>query len=264
MTITTSGFDGVEVVGPADSRFDVLIESLAAPGWAPVIKDAVPSVVIVMNDSDRKIVAMSTVFEVNAGVRAGRNSVCFVAPDAIASSDLEYGRASSKGVAPGAGKMIGFNFAVPDRTRSTKFTQDELDFYDPQTRNWIQSIAAELVTADAVHVTLDAVIFVDGVMLGDGTSRLSSHFDALVQEKQRVYRSLREGIDAGESADALVRQLMSEAPAMPDELSTDWYAANEARNTVCDLLRNYGPQAFRDVLDRAALPQPFVIHRGGL
>jgi hypothetical protein len=261
--VTASGFDaeGIRVISPADDSFGPWVDDLAEPMWAPFIKDAVPSVVVLVNESDRTIVAMSTVFEVNGGVRASRNSVFFVAPDAIASSELDYGRASEEGIAPGEGRMIGFNFRVPDRTDAGKFTQEERDFYDPQTRNWIKSTAADLVTARAVHVSLDTVIFADGLLLGDDASRLASHFDALVQEKQRVYRFLVNRLDAGEPAGAVIEAFMRQSEPELDRLDSESYAANEARNTVYHLLRNYGPEALRDVVSRALLPQPFVIVR---
>ena len=180
MHVTARGFesDGVRLIPPSDVEFDSLVETLAVPGWAQTIREASPSVVIVANETARKIVALSTRFSVVGGRRQGTNAVFFVAPDAIATSEVEYGRASSPGILPGQQEMIGFDFAVPNRTYASKFTREEVDFYDPQVRNWIQSRAKELASAHAVHVTFDAVIFDDGRLLGDPASNLVAHFDA--------------------------------------------------------------------------------------
>jgi hypothetical protein len=141
--VTSTGFeaDGVRLITPADDEFDALIETLAAPGWAQTLREAAPSIVIVTNETDRKIVALSSRFTVKGGPHDGINSVFFVAPDAIATTGLDYGRASSKGIPPGRQQMIGFDFAVPDRAYASGFTQEESDFYDPQVRNWIQTTA---------------------------------------------------------------------------------------------------------------------------
>ena len=263
--VTTMGFesDGVRLISPSDAEFDALVETLAAPGWAQTIREAAPSVVIVANETAQKIVALSTRFSVAGGLHQGNNSVFFVAPDAIATSEVKYGRASSKGILPGQHEMIGFGFAVPDRTYYSEFTPEESDFYDPQVRNWIQTTARELASAHTVHVTFDAVIFDDGRMIGDPTSKLVAHFDALVQASQNAYRSVLHSLDAGEHAEDVVKRLWSpDEPAVPDLLSTEWHAANEARNTVKTLLESYGRDTLADALRRAILPQPFVIHSG--
>jgi hypothetical protein len=158
--------------------------------------------------------------------------------------------------------MIGFNFAVPDRTYYENFTREESDFYDPQVRNWIRSTASSLASARRVHVTLDAVIFDDGRLLGDDTSQLAAHFDALVQTQQNAYRTVLDCLDAGENAAEVVDRLWKpDESDLPDGMSTEWHAANEARNTVATLLHNYGEGELSRVLRLALLPQPFVVHR---
>ena len=261
--VTTQGFEreGVRLISPSDGEFDRLVGALAAPGWAQAIFEAAPSIVIVANESAMKIVAMSTRFDVTGGRRPGRHSVFFVAPDAIATTDLDYGRANSKGILPGQQRLIGFNFSVPDRRYYSGLTQEEADCYDPQTRDWIQDVARDLASARAVHVTFDAVIFHDGRLLGDHATRLSTHFGALVEARQRVYRSVLRSLESGRHGDDVVRELWPAAE--PDDVmpSTDSHAADDARNTTADLLQNYGAVALADVLRRAILPQPFVIHR---
>jgi hypothetical protein len=261
--VTTSGLvsEGVRLVGPSDAGFDDLIEALAAPGWVQTIRESAPSVVVVANDTRRKIVAMSTRFRVVGGEHQGDHSVFFAAPDAIAAGDLDYGRASSKGIAPGTRHMIGFDFEVPDRTYYDKFTKDEADFYDPQVRNWLTSCGQSLASARAIHVTFDAVIFDDGGLLGEATDALALHFDALVQARQRLYRTVLAQLVRGADVDAVVRGLWS--PDEPDvaEWDTAWHAANEARNTIAFLQTIHGGDALAGVLRRAILPEPFAIHR---
>jgi hypothetical protein len=201
-------------------------------------------------------------FDIDQADYQNRSSVFFVAPDAIALTEVNYGRASSKAILPGRHRMIGFNFAVPDRTYYENFTREESDFYDPQVRNWIRSTASSLASARRVHVTLDAVIFDDGRLLGDDTSQLAAHFDALVQTQQNAYRTVLDCLDAGENAAEVVDRLWKpDESDLPDGMSTEWHAANEARNTVATLLHNYGEGELSRVLRLALLPQPFVVHR---
>jgi len=199
--VTAAGIDadGIRLISPADDEFDSLVDALSEPAWARILKDATPSIVIVSNESARKIVALSTVFTAAAGRRASRNSVFFVAPDAIAEGDIVYGRASERGVLPGRQKMIGFNFAVPcredrqtippeDRARE----EEDFAFNFPQVRNWIESTARDLSDARHVHMSIDTVIFDDGLILGDDCSGLGPHFAALVQARQDAYRTVLE------------------------------------------------------------------------
>ena len=261
--VTAAGFeaDGVRLIPLSAGEFDALIETLAAPGWAPTLRQSAPSIVIVANETSRTIVAFSTRFSITCGPHRGANTVFFVAPDAIAATGLDYGRASSPGILPGERKMIGFGFEVPDRTYYSKFTQEDSDFYDPQVRDWIRATASELESAHSVHVTLDAVIFDDGRLLGDPTCSLVPHFDALVRARQNTYSAVLQSLDAGERVDNVVNRLWSDDEPADEELSTEWYAKNEARNIVAMLRHNYGEDALADVLPRALLRQPFIIRK---
>jgi hypothetical protein len=262
--VTSTGFDadGVRLITPADVEFDALLETLAAPGWAQTLRQAAPSIVIVANETDQKIVALSTRFSVAGGPQQGTNSVFFVAPDAIAATELDYGRASSKGIPPGREQMIGFDFAVPDREYASGFTQEESDFYDPQVRNWIQTTARKVASARTLHVTFDAVIFDSGRLLGDPSSLLATHFDALVQARQNVYRTVLDKLEAGQSADEVTKRLWpAEELGDSAQLTTEWHAMNEARNAVATLLEKYGSDGLASVLRRALVPQPFVIRK---
>jgi len=270
--VTAAGFDadGVRLTSPAAAGFDSWIDALGDPRYAQTLKDAKRSIVIVSNESARKIVALSTVFSVTGGRRGGRNSVFFVAPDAIADEDIAYGRSSERGIPPGRQKMIGFNFAVPcrgdlqqalpeDRARE----EEEFAFYFPQVCNWIESVAEELSSARQIHITLDAVIFDDGLMLGEDCSGLGPHFAALVQARQDAYRMVLQRIEEGQQpGDAVKACLRPDRTERPDRFDREWLVSNEAKNTVAALLRHYGRAQLPDILRRALLPQPFTIRRG--
>ena len=53
-------------------------------------------------------------------------------------------------------------------------------FNFPQVRNWIESTARDLSDARHVHMSIDTVIFDDGLILGEDCSGLGPHFAALV------------------------------------------------------------------------------------
>lgn len=56
-------------------------------------------------------------------------------------------------------------------------------------RHWIESTSKDLAGADYVHITLDAVIFGDGLLIGDKVDQLAPHFDSLVgQNSRRIAR----------------------------------------------------------------------------
>ena len=268
--VTAAGFDadGIRLISPADDEFDSLVDALAEPGWVQILKNATPTIVIVSNESARKIVALSTVFTAATGRRGGRNSVFFVAPDAIAEADIAYGRSSDRGILPGHQKMIGFNFAVPcredlqrippeDRARE----EEDAAFNFPQVRNWIESTARDLSDARHVHLSIDTVIFDDGLMLGEDCSGLGPHFAALVQARQTAYSMVLQRIGEGQQVgDAVKACIRPDRTERPDRFDREWFVANEAKNTVAELLRRYGRVQLPDILRRAILPLPFVIH----
>jgi hypothetical protein len=113
-----------------------------------------------------------------------------------------------------------------------------------------------------VHVSIDAAVFDDGRMVGEGRSGLGPHFDALVQARQRLYAAILQRIEAGQhEGDAVDDCIRPDGTEMPDRFDREWCAANEAKNTVASLLRHYGRGQLPDILRRAILPQPFVVHR---
>jgi hypothetical protein len=271
--VTAEGLDadGVRLISPADEEFDSCVDALAAPEWSQILKEAQPSIVIVSNDATRSIVALSTVFAVAGGRRAGRNSVFFVAPDAIAAGDIAYDRSSQRGIRPGGRRMIGFDFAVPSREdrqcilpEARASEEEEFAFYFPQVRNWIESTARDLSQSPHVHVSIDTAIFADGLMVGEARSELAPHFAALVQARQDLYAAVLHRLDAGQPAEEAIADCVApdvtEMPE-PDRFDRPWCAANEAKNTIGSLLRHYGAGPLPDILRRAILPQPFVVHR---
>ena len=282
MKVTAAGLDGdgVRLIAPASDGFDALVDQLTTPEYAPMVKTAAPWVVIVGNDAAQTIVALSTRFTIGEGRTQSDHSVFLTAPDAIAGTGLEYGRASDRGIPPGGQRLIGINFAIPERKAPGSppdFTPEEEAFYLPQVRNWIESTTNDFAGADRVHITLDAVIFErevhitldavifdDAVLLGERVDQLAPHFEALVRAKQAAYRLVLDRIEGGEDAGAAVKSLF-ELDDSPDE---DWtresYAANEGRNAVAELLHRYGEEHLAGALRRAILPQTFTVHRHAL
>ena len=265
MTTTTAGLDadGVSLISPASDGFEAQVDQLTTPGYAPMVKAATPWVVIVVNNTTRTIVALSTRFLIGTGRTQSDHSVFLTAPDAIAGTGLDYGRASDRGIAPGARRLIGIDFTIPERQQPGSppdFTPEEEAFYLPQVRNWIESTTQDLAGADRVHITLDAVIFDDGLLIGDTVDQLAPHFEALVVAKQEAYRAVLDRIDQGEDSAAAVKSFLGAESSLDGDLTRESFAANEGRNAVGELLHRYGGEPLAGVLRRAILPQPFSLH----
>ena len=266
MRVTATGLDagGVRLISPASNGFDTLVDQLTTPEYAPMVKAATPYVVIVENDTARMIVAMSTRFTIGAGQAQSDHSVFLTAPDAIAGTGLDYGRASDRGILPGARRLIGINFAIPERKPAGSppdFAPEEEAFYLPQVRNWIESTTQDFAGADRVDITLDAVIFDDGLLLGEEVTELTPHFEALVRAKQEAYRAVLDRIARGEAPAAAVRSFCEVEDSPDDGWTRESFAANEGRNAVAELLHRYGDAHLAGALRRAILPQPFRVHR---
>ena len=258
------GAEGVRLISPASHGFDALVDQLTTPEWAPMVKAAAPWVVIIVNETAQTIVAASTCFTISAGRAQSDHSVFLTAPDAIAATGLEYGRASDRGIPPGGRRLIGINFAIPERKppgSPPDFTPEEEAFYLPQERNWIESTTQDFAGADRVHISLDAVIFDDGLLVGERVDQLAPHFEALVRAKQAAYREVLDRIERGEAATAAVKSFCEVEDSLDRDMTRESFAASEGRNAVAELLHRYGAKHLASVLRRAILPQSFIVHR---
>lgn len=266
MAVTVAGLDadGVWLIAPDGDGFDALVDQLTTPEYAPMVKAAAPWVVIIVNDTTQTIVALSIRFTIGAGRTQSDQSVFMTAPDAIADTGLEYGRASERGIPPGGRRLIGINFAIPERKppgSPPDVTPEEQAFYLPQVRNWIESTTSDFASADRVHITLDAVVFDDGVLLGERVDDLAPHFEALVHAKQAAYCLALDRIEGGEDATAVVKAVLEEDASPDGDATRESYAANEGRTAVAELFHRYGAEHLAGALRRAILPHTFTVHR---
>jgi hypothetical protein len=275
--------DGVNVISPLAPDFDSRADALAPPGFADVVREAKPYVVIVANNSSRRIVGL-TLSSSNAEGRAtpqalgwtfpepAEQNQLFIAPDAAGATGVDFGDRSERGIPSGGQRLMGIGFEIPER--KIQFgPQPEPGWDDERIWNWCISATRDFISriksqdpdTEGIRVRLDAVIFEDGSLIGpDAGDFLRASLERHIKAKQDLYRRIVERMDAGVSIDeAGPAEPAMELRDVGEGLSTvhDMHAHSEAVNTVRALRKAYGDTKIRDVLEQAILKEPFVVHR---
>jgi hypothetical protein len=176
--VKVTGFDadGITLISPTDTAFDSKIDVLAAPGWADLLKEARPWLVIVSNNTQSKVVAFTTLFVLT---RSNGETMHFYslhkAPDAVVPAGVDFGDRSDRGIPPGGQRLVGINFAIPESEPkfrpSPGWDQERMwNWVISSTRDWIQNIKKQYAAGvKSIHIKLDAVIFEDGLLIGPDT-----------------------------------------------------------------------------------------------
>jgi hypothetical protein len=275
--------DGVILISPLAPDFDSRANALSPPGFADVVKEAKPYVVIVVNNSPRRIVAL-TLSSSNAEGQETPNPLgwtfpkgteqnqLFIAPDVAGAPGVDFGDRSERGIPSGGQRLIGIGFEIPER--KIKFGPQPEPGWDDEriwkwgismTREFISRIKSQDPDTKGIRVRLDAVIFGDGSLIGpDAGGTLQGAIERHIKAKQDLYRKIVERIDTGASIDEAFQSVPAmELEDVSEGRSTlhDIHAHSEALNTLRALRKAYGDAKIRDVLEQAILKEPFVVHR---
>jgi hypothetical protein len=246
--VHVTGLDpyGVKLISPSSLDFDSQAAA-AAPGWAAFLNDVKPYVVLVSNESGRKIVALAISWTVIAGSALSEKHGSLIRdPDGIVGNfDVP---ASHYSILSGRQKVVGFDFEIPEYQRE----------YEDGLRYFLRE-ALDYKNIKGVEVVLDAVIFDDGLLIGPDNYSLSASFAAHLKAKQELYRAIAGRIDQGSSVEEAFRGA-TERPSGRQPSFDDLYpqlAADEANR----LRQRYGDARMREILAQVILKEPFVVRR---
>jgi hypothetical protein len=245
------GTEGITLTSPDDQEFDSLIRSLFKGNLEELLRSK-PFLVIVSNHSARTIVAYTMEWTVEQNTT--QVTLCqYKYPDAVGGAvqlrGNEIRSAEQKIVANGIEIYCG------------RWGTEPIDeCYLRQLADW----SGRFVGAD-IRVTLDAVIFEDGELIGPDKSHLGEHFAAYVNAKQDVYRSLVQGLDSGQSMGEAFRpidEMIAAARANPGLIENPlaiW--PRQAAGEALGWRKRYGDVHLPSILRRALRKEPFVIYR---
>jgi hypothetical protein len=275
--------EGVTLISSDAVEFYSLVDRLAPPGMATVLKDAKPYVVIVSNGSPRKIVALTVTSSfVGGGATPAalhmtypppdvERSIACNAPDAVGTSDIDFGDRSERGIPAGGMKLMGLHFAVPEVRPKFETPPDAPGWDNERIWNWVVSTTKDFADrikrqggGKPIVAKVETVIFDDGLIVGtDPENFLRNAFESSLKARQDLYKQIVELLDHGKSMEEAFR-LKAASPDVA-QLTTSMefgeHYRSEAISTVTTLRKRYGDEAIRDVLRQAILKEPFVIHR---
>lgn len=200
---------GLNLVGPADSSYDQMIESLVSDNPdAGTIQALRPYSVFVKNTSGRAVVACLLRWEfVRADGKVAAETTGFVATWRLMNQDPTEGggtviRPKSTRFFPPSNLEVfqggdDIKPTPPDITRE----RTEADY--------VRELTARFGHYTAVEVSLDGAFFEDGTFVGPDTTDFFSHVEALRNARYDVYAELSAGLEQGKSAGEIFRHAES-------------------------------------------------------
>ena len=245
--VHVTGLDsyGVKLISPLNPDFDSQA-AVAAPGWTAFLNDVKPYVVLVSNESGRKIVAFAISWTVTAGSALSEKQGSLVRdPDGIV-ADFDI-PASHYSIPSGRQKLVGFDFEIPEYKRE----------YEDGLRSFLRE-ALESKNIKGIEIALDAVIFDDGLLIGPDNYSLSASFAAHLKANQELYRAIAGRLEQGSSVEEAFRLAMGPRGQRP---SFDDLYPQLAAEDANDLRHRYGDSKMREILAQVILKEPFAIRR---
>lgn len=252
--IHTASWDteGIRLTSPDSREFDSLIRSLFKGNVEELLKSK-SFLVIVSNHSPRTIVAYAMEWAVEQD-RTQTIRCQFKYPDAVAGAVQLRGNE----IRSGEQKIVANGMEIYCGRWGIAPTEE---CYLRQLADW----SGRFVGAE-IRVTLDAVIFEDGELIGPDKSDLGDHFAAYVKAKEDVYRSLVQSLDSGQSMDEAFRPIdatiaaIRADPRLPLENPRAIWS-RQAAGEVVGWRTRYGDEYLPSILRRALRKEPFVVRR---
>jgi hypothetical protein len=207
-------FDGVEIHAPNDQSFEPGIRTLLGDKAARVFP-LKPYLALVSNRTKNTIVAYSVVWTLSverkhdpsAADRKLNLVIKMKCPDAVAGHSCVNGEQ----IGPGESSVITPRF---DAGKWALEPGGE-DFLEEQAK----SLEATFPTVTEMEVSLDAVIFDDGTLIGRDEQNLAQDFASDFNAHQALYRKIVSDIRGGATADEVFAQLMVSVAAKQKTLS---------------------------------------------
>ena len=244
--------DGIMLMSCTDSAFDAAVKSWFAGNVAELLA-LKPLLVCLSNQSGRTMVAYTLRWEI---MRNGQREITFSQakyPDAVAAAVPVRGNE----VRAGERIICGMSIELDSGQWTGQATEE---FYLRQFAAW----SREYDNAASLSISLDAVIFEDGELIGPDESRLRDDFAAYVSAKQDLYHSLVNGLDSGRSMAEVFHPVEEEMRTYPyDRLRRDPLALYQrlAIEHVSTWRQKHEDGTLSNALRAAIRKEPFVIRR---
>jgi hypothetical protein len=213
----------IRVVTPADAGFEAELKTLFGDK-VQVIKQLEPYILIVSNESRRKIVAYSAVWTITRRSDQGRTEFfkLLTFPNTVAggSSKNEFPRDGE--IYPGEARIAGASISGDKNL----VREAELWRCEPHGEAYFAQMAQsqsqhkEYTDASEIKMGLDAVIFDDGELVGPDRGHLAQHFSAYVNAEQSIYRKIVEEVNSGSTIDDVFAQLKTVVAANDPQIGT--------------------------------------------
>ena len=207
--VTDFESQGVTLAIATDPDFDARAQAILA-GYASPVLALKPFLAIVSNYDSRTVVAYTvgwTVTRRNGFTEA--NTTQFKFPDAVAGTGNGLAVLQGREIRTGEERLVGMGFEV----WPVEYVEQYREFGEHERK--------DLGDVKGLQVSLDAVIFDDGTLLGPDNSRLAEHFIAYVQAKQALYRDVVVGLETrGVDADVFagLRETAASRPNLADPM----------------------------------------------
>lgn len=253
---TISPSPDVVIVSPEDPAFDAIARRLLGAAASGRALDLKPFLVIVSNRSPDTVVAFEVAWKTTyTDQRASNEYTEFKYPDGAMPAILD---GQDPPLAPGDERLVGREFQL-DPSWTAADVQDVL-------LGTIQHQQAEMPQIERVDISLDAVIFADGLLVGPDTQGFSKTFASYVDEKQKWIRQVVADLDAGRSMDQAfqtISEVSQQKPSPPTGPNRDWSAfyRREAAAELFNLRRRVGDKAISSIFRKAIRTEPFIIRR---
>jgi hypothetical protein len=252
---TSSPSPNVVLVSPQDPTFDATARRLLGAAASGPALDLKPFLVIVSNRSTDTIVAYQVAWKItNTNQTAEYVYTNFMYPDGVMPAILAS--RDQQPLVPGDDRLVGPEFQL-DPSWTAANVQDVL-------LGTIQDQQTEIPRVERLDISLNAVIFADGLLVGPDTQDFSKIFAIYVDEKQKWLRQVVGDLDAGHSineAFETMSQVRQQLPPTSPNPDFSAYYRREAAAEIFNLRKSIGDDAVSSVFRKAIRTEPFVIRR---
>jgi len=249
---------GITLISPEDPKFDFEVSQIVPAQVASVALAFKPFLVIVANGSQHTIVAYSVVWGITE--KNGRKSTIVLPlkyPDALAgiadSGVVALENREDHALTTGEKRLISTDMQIDSSW--------EDQYYLEQARSFPAQTKQEYAEAKSIEITLDAVIFSDGLLIGPNQSALDRDFVTYFESKQNLFRQIASDLDSGKSVDQAFATITVLAANHVSPRDKPGFYKMLAAQEINALRRRIGDSEVSDTVRSAIRKEPFVIRR---
>jgi hypothetical protein len=257
VTTETFSYPGVSIVGPTDPSFEGEVRKLFGER-ASIAEKLAPFLLILKNESPRTIVAYTATWRIKS---ADGNEMPLAArymyPMAISGPVVKGDLPRDREVRMGEERLVSAQFEVGlhiNASDAEKAFSTISENQSEQFRNLID-----------VRVSLDAIVFDDGEIVGPDRSQLGDDFTKYVDAYQSLYREIVSSLNAGLPAEQVFKVILDRkerdsAASMQAGQSSNAFDL-VAKQDVLGWRHEHGDSDLRNHFLRCTRTPPFALKR---